>query len=63
MPDVGDSGKVKVQPGYPIDRFEHGVKGVEALVRGEPQEVTKSQLEELRKVAEANRVPLEEVSD
>lgn len=65
VPDAGDSGKTKVQPGYPIDRFEHGIKGLEpnVLVRGEPQPVTQKQLEDLRKVADENRVPLEELSD
>jgi hypothetical protein len=63
VPDSGDSGKVKVELGYPVDSFEHGIRGLEpsVLVRGEPAEVTKSQLEKLREVAEANRVPLEEV--
>lgn len=67
MAESGDSGKQKsgtyVRTGYPVDRFEHQVSGVD-VVTGEWSEepVSEGKLKELRKVAKANDVPLEETS-
>lgn len=68
MAESGDSGKTKVNVGYPYDEFHHGVKGVESLVRGRsPEEaeenavaVSDSELKKLREAADKAGIPLEE---
>lgn len=60
MPEEsGESKGTKVAVGYPHDSFDSGIKGVPVLST-EPQEVPAAKLKELREVAEANGVPLEE---
>jgi hypothetical protein len=64
MADDSKKGQTRVRVGYPIGAFEHHVSGVADPLTGEwtKEPLSDSKLRELRKVAKANDVPLEETS-
>jgi hypothetical protein len=55
------SGTVTLRTAYPVDRFEHGVKGVEHIT-AEGVEVAKGKVKQLIDAAERVGVRLEEIA-
>lgn len=56
MPESAESGKTKVNVGYPYDVFNHGVKGVPALDRSkDPVEVSAADLKKLQAAADNSK--------
>lgn len=57
--ETGGQGKVTVRTRWPVDRFEHGLKGVPPIT-AQGVEVERSSAEQLVELAAANGIELEE---
>lgn len=60
LEEKGGQGKVLVRTRYPVDRFEHNVKGVDPIT-AHGIEVDRAKAKDLLKAAEAVGLELEEV--
>lgn len=60
--ETGGSGKATVRTRYPVDRFEHNVKGVDPITSA-GTEVDRSKVKDLLSAAEETGTELEEVEN